>query len=249
MTRQRAAAAPELEDATAALPNRVQKSDDCRRAGVRVMSEAEMVRPRERRPVRTEHSRPNLRPLKSHPHLHLIRARRDEVRAAERRQEVVQRFLVRQVQTLNRTRSFVLSPRSRLSAPKPRSNKWRGAMRGGLFTSSRSRRPGSTSAWRLDLPECTARDRRTRASRPCCRRTGRWPPAGPRSASARSRSRPTRSGDEARIVAPAERRPRTGRLVERVLEVRRRVELLIVVDAEVALAAAPAARRPTPGGE
>jgi len=42
-----------------------------------------------------------------------------------------------------------------------------------------------------------------------------------------------RAGNEAGVVAPAERRPRAARLVERVLQVGRRVELLVVVDAEV----------------
>ena len=45
------------------------------------------------------------RALEAHPQLHLIRARRHEVRAAERREEVVERLLVRQVDHAERAPS------------------------------------------------------------------------------------------------------------------------------------------------
>ena len=47
--------------------------------------------------------------------------------------------------TLKRSFTFALSLWNRLSAPKPRSKMWRGATRGGLFTSSSVPSAGMTS--------------------------------------------------------------------------------------------------------
>jgi hypothetical protein len=62
--------------------------------------------------------------LEHHAHPHLVRARRDEMRAAERRQEVLSGFFVRRGSTtMNRTRILALSTCNRLSTPRPRSNR------------------------------------------------------------------------------------------------------------------------------
>ena len=58
-----------------------------------------------------------------------------------------------------------------------------------------------------------------------------------------------RAGDQARVVAPRERRPRAERLGEDVLQVGRLLELLIVVDAEVAFGLLRVSMPPVPGGE
>src|SRR5205085_251119 len=53
---------------------------------------------------------------------------------------------------LNRTRSLDLSPRSKLSVPRPRSRRWRGATRLGLVNGSPAPAAGTTSRLVVMLP-------------------------------------------------------------------------------------------------
>ena len=135
--------------------------------------------------------------------------------------------------TLNRSCTLVLSPWNRLSTPIPRSNRCRGAIRGGLVTSSSVPSAGIRS--RVAPPP----DVRSSVIGAVARRDRAAAEEADRGllvAGQRERvvEAADRAGDEARVVPPAERGPGAVRLVEDVLQVRRRVELLIVVDPEVA---------------
>ena len=125
-----------------------------------------------------------------HSHLHLIGARRHEMGAAERRQEVVQRLLVRQVDHAESNAELGLSVCSRLSTPSPRSKRCRGAMRGGLVDvvgGSFGRNP--QAAWRhsSNVVQSRSSGRRPRGDTDRHRKNRSRPADPPVNASASSR--------------------------------------------------------------
>ena len=170
---------------------------------------------------------------KRHAEVDLIGARRDEVRSAERREEVVERFLVGQVDHAEPQRTFGSVAVEQVVDAEAEVERDVAA------------RCAADWSHRLPClrPECGGGSRRRRTSQSVIgvsRRRDRAAAEEPdrRLLVAGQRQRVVdtadRAGDEAGVVPPAERGPGADRLVERVLDVRRRVELLIVVDPEVA---------------